>query len=89
MPARHCTRGSRQPSGTRSMIILGVQRITRAQRSAIVGVALVAVCLFGYGAAGSYTSVTHLAAAHHVPLPRLVPVCIDGGLVGTVLLILC
>ncbi len=60
--------------------------LTRAQRWAIAGVALAAVCLFGYGAAGSYTSVTHLAAAHHVPLPRLVPVGIDGGLVGTVLL---
>lgn len=60
--------------------------LTGAQRWAITGVALAAVCLFGYGAAGSYTSVTHLAATHLVPLPRLVPVDIDGGLVGTVLL---
>jgi hypothetical protein len=36
--------------------------------------------------AGSYTSVAHLAAAHHVPLLRLVPAGIDGGLLGTVLL---
>ncbi len=61
-------------------------RLTAAQRWAITGVALAAACLFGYGAAGSYTSIAHLAAGHHVPLPRLVPVGIDGGLVGTVLL---
>jgi hypothetical protein len=42
--------------------------------------------LFGYGVAGSYASVTHLATIHHVPMPLLVPVGIDGGLVGTVLL---
>jgi Protein of unknown function (DUF2637) len=60
--------------------------LTTAQRWAVVGVGVAAACLFGYGAAGSYASVTHLAAAHHVPLPRLVPVGIDGGLVGTVLL---
>lgn len=61
-------------------------RLTAAHRWAITGVALAAVCLFGYGLAGSYTSITHLAAGHHVPLPRLVPVGIDGGLAGTVLL---
>jgi hypothetical protein len=60
--------------------------LTATQRWAIAGVALAAACLLSYGAAGSYASVTHLAAAHHVPLPRLVPVGIDGGLAGTVLL---
>jgi hypothetical protein len=60
--------------------------LTAAQRWAVVGVGVAAACLFGYRAAGSYASVTHLTAAHRVPLPRLVPVGIDGGLVGTVLL---
>lgn len=60
--------------------------LSRAQLWAIGGVALAACCLLAYGAAGSYTSVTHLASVHHVPLPRLVPVGIDGGLIGTVLL---
>ena len=61
-------------------------RLSRAQRWAVVGVALAAGCLLAYGVAGSYTSVTHLASVHGVPLPRLVPVGIDGGLAGTVLL---
>jgi hypothetical protein len=61
-------------------------RLSRAQRWAVVGVALAVGCLLAYGVAGSYTSVTHLASVHGVPLPRLVPVGIDGGLAGTVLL---
>ena len=60
--------------------------LSRPQRWAIGGVALAAGCLLAYGVAGSYTSVAHLASTHDVPLPRLVPVGIDGGLVGTVLL---
>jgi hypothetical protein len=56
------------------------------QRCAVAGVALAAGCLLAYGVAGSYTSVAHLAGAHGVPLPQLVPVGIDGGLIGTVLL---
>jgi hypothetical protein len=60
--------------------------LSRAQRWAVGGVALAAGCLLAYGVAGSYASVTHLASAHHVPLPLLVPVGIDGGLAGTVLL---
>jgi hypothetical protein len=58
----------------------------RAQRAALAAVALVAAGLFCYGAAGSYASVAALAAARQVPLPRLVPVGIDGGLIGTALL---
>jgi hypothetical protein len=61
-------------------------RLTRAQCAAVTMVAIVATCLFGYGAAGSYASVSHLAAVHHVPLPRTVPLGIDSGLAGTVLL---
>lgn len=59
---------------------------SRPQRWAVGGIALTAGCLLAYGVAGSYTSVAHLASAHDVPLPRLVPVRIDGGLAGTVLL---
>lgn len=61
-------------------------RLTMPQRWAVAGVLAAASCLFAYGAAGSYESVTHLAVTHHVPLPRLVPVGVDGGLVGAVLL---
>lgn len=60
--------------------------LTAPQRWAMAAAAIAAGCLFTYGIAGSYSSVTRLAAAHHVPLSRLVPVGIDGGLVGTVLL---
>jgi hypothetical protein len=45
----------------------------------------VAVAVFVYGAAGSYNSVWRLAVEHHVPLPRLVPLGVDGGLVLAVL----
>jgi len=60
--------------------------LSRAQRWAAAGVVLAAGWLLAYGAAGSYTSVAHLASTHGVPLPRLVPAGIDGGLIGTVLL---
>ena len=36
--------------------------------------------LAAYAAAASYESVSGLAAAHHVPLSRLNPLGIDGGL---------
>ncbi len=60
--------------------------LARTQRYAAVGVVVAASCLFGYGVAGSYRSIERLAAVHHVPLAALVPVGIDGGLVGAVLL---
>jgi hypothetical protein len=40
----------------------------------------------GYGLAGSYVTISALAARHDVPLPGLVPVGIDGGLVAVVVL---
>jgi Protein of unknown function (DUF2637) len=48
--------------------------------------ALVAAGLFCYGAAGSYASVAALAAARQMPLPHLIPVGVNGGLIGTALL---
>jgi hypothetical protein len=57
------------------------------QLTAVVTVVgLVASVLVTYGAAGSYDSLMHLAVAHHVPLPRLNPVGLDGGLFGVILL---
>jgi Protein of unknown function (DUF2637) len=47
-------------------------------------IAIVAAVLITYGVAGSYDSLWHLAAAHHVPLPRLNPVGLDGGLIGVI-----
>lgn len=49
-------------------------------------VMLVSLILAGYGAAGSYDNLSHLAAARRVPLPRLVPVGLDGGLIGIIVL---
>ena len=40
----------------------------------------------GYGLAGSYLSITDLADRHNVPLAKLVPAGIDGGLVAVVVL---
>lgn len=47
---------------------------------------LIAAGLAAYAAAASYESVSSLAAAHHVPLPYLNPVGIDGGLFGVIAL---
>jgi Protein of unknown function (DUF2637) len=49
-------------------------------------VGIVAVVLIAYGAAASYDNLWHLALSRGVPLPRLMPVGLDGGLVGTVAL---
>jgi len=49
-------------------------------------IAVVAVILVAYGAAASYDNLWHLALARGVPLPRLMPVGLDGGLIGTVAL---
>lgn len=46
--------------------------------------AAVGLGLAAYAAAASYESVSGLAAAHHVPLPRLNPLGIDGGLFGVI-----
>jgi len=61
--------------------------LTSRQIAAVSAVvALVAVVLVTYGAAGSYDGLWHLAAARHVPLPRLVPAGLDGGLIGVIAL---
>lgn len=52
----------------------------------VTAVALTALALIAYAAAGSYDGLWHLADAHHVPLPRLNPLGLDGGLVGIIAL---
>jgi hypothetical protein len=52
----------------------------------ITGVVLVVLVLAAYAAAGSYESLSHLAARHRVPLPQYAPIGLDGGLIGTILL---
>lgn len=49
-------------------------------------VALIAAGLGTYAAAASYDTVSHLAAAKNVALPRLNPIGIDGGLAGVIIL---
>lgn len=49
-------------------------------------IVLVATGLAAYAAAASYESVSALAAEHHVPLARLNPAGIDGGLFGVILI---
>jgi hypothetical protein len=52
----------------------------------IVFATALGLMLAGYGAAGSYETIRELADERGVPLPALVPVGIDGGLIGTVVL---
>jgi Protein of unknown function (DUF2637) len=56
------------------------------QKAAIGGTVIVTVVLvlLAYGIAGSYESLSHLAVANHVPLPRFAPVGLDGGLIGVI-----
>jgi Protein of unknown function (DUF2637) len=61
--------------------------LTKGQVTAVMVVVIaVAFVLISDGVAGSYDSLYHLAAAHHVPLPHLKPVDLDGGLIGIILL---
>lgn len=56
------------------------------QVRAVAGVVgAIAIALAAYAAAASYESVSHLAASRDVPLPRLNPLGIDGGLAGVIL----
>lgn len=57
-----------------------------SRRLAVYVSILFGVLLAGYGIVGSYATVSALAAEHHVPLAALVPLGIDGGLVGVVVL---
>ena len=60
-------------------------RRPRWQAGVVIGlITLVALGLAAYAAAASYESVSGLAAAHHVPLSRLNPLGIDGGLFGVI-----
>jgi hypothetical protein len=63
-----------------------VQGLSLGQRVVLTLAVGLAVGLAGYGAVGSYTTVADLAAGVGVPLPWLVPIGIDGGLVGVVVL---
>jgi hypothetical protein len=56
------------------------------QRVALARAVLLALGLAGYGAVGSYETITQLAAEAGVPLPRLVPLGLDGGLMGVLAL---
>lgn len=47
---------------------------------------VIALGLAVYAAAASYESVSREAAAHNVPLPRLNPLGLDGGLFGVIVL---
>jgi hypothetical protein len=55
-------------------------------RMTVLAVVVVAGALLAYGGAGSYESLSHLAASHGVPIPWLAPAGLDGGLAGTVIL---
>jgi hypothetical protein len=60
--------------------------MSQGQRIALGGAVLLAVGLAGYGAVGSYETVARLAAEAGVPLPGLVLLGLDGGLVGVLVL---
>lgn len=56
------------------------------QRLALSAAVIMAVVLAAYGAIGSYTTIATTAAQVNVPFPNLVPIGIDGGLIGVITL---
>lgn len=60
--------------------------LTRSQQLALTGAIGLALALATYGVVGSYTTISAKAAELGVPLPHLVPIGIDGGLIGVVVL---
>src|SRR5882757_9617012 len=63
-----------------------VRWLSRGQRTAVGISVTLGLALAAYGMAGSYETVSDLARREWVPLPGLVPVGIDGGIVGVVVL---
>ncbi|MCA1190011.1 DUF2637 domain-containing protein [Saccharopolyspora sp. 6V] len=62
-----------------------VPEMSRGQIAACVGSVVIGVALAAYGAAGSYQTAAAVAVEKHLPLPELVPLGLDGGLLGIVL----
>ncbi|MFC0547876.1 DUF2637 domain-containing protein [Kutzneria chonburiensis] len=62
------------------------QRLSRCQIVVIVFAIVLGLALACYGAAGSYETIREQADQRGLPLPFLVPVGIDGGLIGAVVL---
>ncbi|MCX2729478.1 DUF2637 domain-containing protein [Saccharopolyspora sp. NFXS83] len=60
-------------------------KLSRGQIAACGGSLVAGVALAAYGAAGSYRTLAAVAADRHLPLPELVPLGLDGGLLGVVL----
>jgi hypothetical protein len=59
-------------------------RLSGGQRMAVGGSVALGLGLAAYGVVGSYRAVSGLAQRKGVPLAHLVPVGIDGGLIGVV-----
>ncbi|HEV3356751.1 MAG TPA: DUF2637 domain-containing protein [Pseudonocardiaceae bacterium] len=60
------------------------QRLNRGQLAAVTMAVALALVVAGYGLAGSYVTVSALAARRGVPLAGLVPAGIDGGVLAVV-----
>lgn len=63
-----------------------VHRLSRGQMWAVGAAVTLGLTVAEYGFAGSYLTISTLAAQHELPLPELVPAGIDGGLVAVVVL---
>lgn len=74
-------RGSRKSS-----VSAEARGLSWGQNAAVALSMTLGMALAGYGFAGSYVTVSELAARHGVPLTWLVPLGIDGGLLAVVVL---
>jgi hypothetical protein len=63
-----------------------VQRLSHGQLVAIATAVTLGLAVAGYGLAGSYVTVSALAARRGVPLAGLVPAGIDGGVLAVVVM---
>jgi hypothetical protein len=62
------------------------RRLSSGQSAAVVVSVAFGLVVAAYGLAGSYVTVSGLAARHRVPLAGWVPAGIDGGVVAVVVL---
>ncbi|MFC0105473.1 DUF2637 domain-containing protein [Kibdelosporangium aridum] len=61
-------------------------KLSSGQRIALASSIVITLALAAYGAVGSYATISNKAAQLDVPLPELVPIGLDGGLVGVITL---
>uniref|UniRef100_UPI003F49AEF0 DUF2637 domain-containing protein n=1 Tax=Nonomuraea sp. CA-251285 TaxID=3240002 RepID=UPI003F49AEF0 len=84
--AAHTEEALTPPAHDRPARVTNKLRLTPMKIAAGIVVGLLVAALAAYGGAGSYETIKALAEKHKVPLAHLVPVGIDGALLGVIVM---